>query len=153
MIWLDTALKILLALGGIAGVSSLFVVRAQKRQMLASAGMTDAQADTAFAEAYHRRAATQVSLIEPYERSVARLEDELNEALDKLDQANDKIDRLTMYVETLVDAMRRSGTPVPPMPPPPVPHEPRSRTQPRPIPGPERPIPGPERPPARRRRT
>lgn len=143
MQWVDLILKILLALGGIAGVSSLFVVRAQKRQMLASAGMTDAQADTAFAEAYHRRASTQVSLIEPYERSVARLEDELNEALDKLDDANAKIDVLTETVRILVQAMRDGGVPIPAIPASAPPHPPRRREAVAPAPPavPDRPAP------------
>jgi len=97
------------ALGGLAGVVSLFTVRATKRKLIAESGKTNAEADAAFSEAYHRRAATQVSLVEPYERVIDRMQEELDEALEK-------IDRLTTYVENLVDIIRTAGLAVPPMP-------------------------------------
>jgi hypothetical protein len=93
---------------------SLLTVRAQKRKLISESGKTDAEADAAFSEAYHRRASTQVSLVGPYERVMDRMQEEL-------DEANERIDRLTTYVETLVDIVRGAGLAVPPMPRPPDP--------------------------------
>lgn len=105
--------QILVGLGGLAGVVSLFTVRAQKRKLISESGRTDAEADAAFSEAYHRRASTQVSLVQPYERVIDRMQEELDEALEK-------IDRLTAHVETLADIIRGAGLAVPPMPRPPA---------------------------------
>lgn len=102
--------QILVGLGGLAGISSLFLVRAQKRKLVADSGKTDAEADTAFSEAYNRRAATQVSLIDPYERVMGRMQEEL-------DEANDRVDYLEAYITLLVDAMREAGITIPPRPP------------------------------------
>lgn len=102
--------QILVAAGGLSGVGALLLVAAQKRKLVAESGKTNAEADTAFSEAYHRRASTQISLIEPYEKMTARLQTEL-------DKANERIDRLEKYVNTLVGIVRESGMTVPPMPP------------------------------------
>lgn len=115
-------IQLLVGLGGIAGISSLFMVRAQKRKIVAESGKTDAEADTAFSEAYHRRASTQVSLVEPYERVMDRMQDELDESLAR-------VDYLEMYIETLVDAMRAAGIAVPRRPPRPQAHTSDARSR------------------------
>ena len=86
------------------------MVRAQKKKIVSESGKTDAEADQAFSEAYHRRASTQVTLIEPYERIQARMQEEL-------DEYADRVDRLEEYIEVLVSIIRQSGVPVPPPPP------------------------------------
>lgn len=106
---LTIVVQILVALGGLSGVGALLMVTAQKRKLVAESGKTNAEADAAFSEAYHRRASTQISLIEPYEKMNYRLQIEL-------DKANARIDRLTEYVEVLVREMRANGIAVPPMP-------------------------------------
>lgn len=106
---LTFVVQIIVALGSLSGVGALFMVAAQKRKLIAESGKTNAEADAAFSEAYHRRASTQISLIEPYERMTFRLQNEL-------DKANSRIDRLTEYVEVLVDIMRENDITVPPMP-------------------------------------
>lgn len=109
------AIQLLAGLGGVVGITSLFMVRAQKRKLVAESGKTDAEADAQFSEAYHRRASTQVSLVEPYERVMDRMQDELNEA-------NERVDYLESYIETLVEAMRAAGIAVPRRPPRPQAH-------------------------------
>lgn len=109
------AIQLLVAVGGIAGISSLLMVRAQKRKLIAESGKTNAEADTAFSEAYHRRASTQVDLVAPYERVMDRMQDEL-------DEANERVDYLESYIETLVEAMRAAGIAVPRRPPRPQAH-------------------------------
>jgi hypothetical protein len=111
---LTVLVQVVVGLGGLAGIVSLLTVRAQKRKLISESGKTDAEADAAFSEAYHRRASTQVSLVGPYERVMDRMQEEL-------DEANERIDRLTTYVETLVDIVRGAGLAVPPMPRPPDP--------------------------------
>lgn len=116
------AIQLLVAAGGIAGISSLFMVRAQKRKLLAESGRTNAEADAQFSEAYHRRASTQVSLVEPYERVMDRMQGEL-------DEANERVDYLESYIETLVEAMRAAGITVPKRPPRPQAHTEDTRNQ------------------------
>ena len=108
MDWLTFTVQVLVAVGGLAGVVNLLLLTSQKRKLVAESGKTDAQADKEFSEAYHRRASTQISLIDPYERMTARLQVEL-------DKANDRIDKLEAYVETLVGIVREAGLPLPPM--------------------------------------
>lgn len=106
---LTLVVQIIVAVGGLSGVGALFMVAAQKRKLIAESGKTNAEADAAFSEAYHRRASTQINLIEPYEKMTNRLQNEL-------DKANTRIDRLTEYVEVLVEIMRDNDITVPPMP-------------------------------------
>lgn len=107
--FLTVAVQILVALGGVSGIGALLMVTAQKRKILADSGKTNAEADKEFSEAYHRRASTQINLIDPLEKMNARLEKEL-------DKANARIDRLTEYVEVLAEKLRENHIPVPAMP-------------------------------------
>lgn len=112
MTWIEAGkllVQVVVAVGGLAGIVALLLVGAQKRKLVSESGKTDAEADTVLADAYSRRAATQVSLIGPYERVVERMQAELDEALEK-------IDRLTDYVEVVVAIAREAGLHVPPMP-------------------------------------
>jgi hypothetical protein len=102
--------QIIVAIGGSAGIVSLLMVSSQKKKIVAESGKTDAEADAAFSEAYHRRASTQVTLLEPYERIQARMQAEI-------DEYADKVDRLEEYVELLIEVLRNAGLPVPPKPP------------------------------------
>ena len=110
MDWLAFTVQIIVAVGGLAGIVNLLLLTGQKKKLVAESGKTNAEADAAFSEAYHRRASTQITLIEPYEKMTARLQHEL-------DKANNRIDRLEIYVDTLVGVVRDAGLPVPPMPP------------------------------------
>lgn len=101
--------QILLAIGGAAGLLSLFTVRQQKRKLLSESGKTDAEADTVLADAYSRRAATQVTLLEPYERVMERQQREIEEQADE-------IRWLKACVEALTHALREQGIDVPHMP-------------------------------------
>ena len=107
--------QIIVAIGGSAGVVSLLMVSSQKKKLVSESGKTNAEADAAFSEAYHRRASTQVTLLEPYERIQARMQSEIDEFVDK-------VDRLEEYIEVLIEAMRSAGLSVPPKPPKPRPN-------------------------------
>jgi hypothetical protein len=114
--WVDLFAKVLFALGSIGGIGAFFMVRAQKRKILAESSRTDAEAESIVADAQAKRTQRELNLLAAYERGV----DDLTE---KLDRANDKIDRLTQYVEMLVTVIRDAGMSVPPMPPiPPTTH-------------------------------
>jgi UTP-glucose-1-phosphate uridylyltransferase len=102
--------QIIVAIGGSAGIVSLAMVSSQKKKLVSESGKTDAEADAAFSEAYHRRASTQVTLLEPYERIQTRMQAEI-------DEYADKVDRLEEYVELLIEVLRNAGLPVPPKPP------------------------------------
>ncbi len=106
----DLIVKVLVGVGGLAGVGALFMVRAQKRKLLADTGKTDAEADSVLADAQAKRTAREVSLIEPYERIQNRLSREL-------DEAYAEIDRLKDWVALLTDAMKAAGIHVPDEPP------------------------------------
>lgn len=106
---LDIALKILVAVGGLAGLSALFMVRAQKRKLIAESGKTDAEADSVFADAQFKRTAREISMIEPYERIQARMQRELIDVYAELD-------RLREWAELMAEALRGAGVTVPPMP-------------------------------------
>ena len=102
--------QVIVAIGGLAGLTSVLLVSSQKRKLVAESGKTNAEADVAFSEAYRQRATTQVTLIEPYERIQARMQSEI-------DEQAEKIDRLEIYIEVLVDLLRQQGVSVPPKPP------------------------------------
>lgn len=106
---LDIALKILVAVGGLAGASALFMVRAQKRKLIAESGKTDAEADSVVADAQSKRTAREISMIEPYERIQARMQRELIDVYAELD-------RLKAWAELMAEALRGAGVAVPPMP-------------------------------------
>jgi len=108
--WIDLLVKLLVGLGGVGGVTAFFMVRAQKRKLLADTGKTDAEADSLLADAQTKRTAREVSLLEPYERIQNRMGRELNEAYQE-------IDRLKEWVMRLTDAMKAAGIPVPDEPP------------------------------------
>jgi len=94
---------------GAAGLVSLLTIKAQKRKLLSESGKTDAEADTVLADAYSRRAATQVTLLEPYERVMRRQQEEIDEQAAEIKQ-------LRRYIETLTNALRKQGVEVPEMP-------------------------------------
>ena len=107
---LDYLVKAILTAGGVGGITALFMVRSQKRKLVAESGKTDAEADSVLADAQAKRTAREISMIEPYERIQKRMQGEL-------DDVYAEIDRLKEYIETLVTVVRRAGVPVPDMPP------------------------------------
>ncbi|MDB5733284.1 MAG: hypothetical protein JWQ03_3179 [Variovorax sp.] len=107
---IDYAIKAFMAIGGIGGITAFFLVKVQKRKTLAESTRTDAEADSIVADAQNKRTDRESRILDMYEKSAAYMQEQLEDA-------NNKIDRLTVYVEILVQAMRDSGTKVPPMPP------------------------------------
>lgn len=105
MEWVSTGIQVLVALGGVAGVASLFMVSAQKRKLLSDTGKTDAEAADVMAQTYERRA---ISLMDPYERIQERMEQELDEAFADIDALRD-------YVKELVALLADAGIEVPRM--------------------------------------
>lgn len=108
--WFDVVLKLLAGLGAVGGGGAFFMVRAQKRKLLADTGKTDAEADGLLADAQAKRTQREVSLLEPYERIQNRMGHEL-------DEAYQEIDRLKEYLGRMVDALKAAGIPVPDEPP------------------------------------
>lgn len=106
---IDWVLKIFLAIGGITGLLSLFLVREQKRKLLSDTGKTDAEADSIVADAKIKHTDRESRVLDMYEKV-------LKTTTDRLDDANKRLDELTMYVNVLVLALRNAGQPVPPMP-------------------------------------
>lgn len=106
----DWIVKIVVALGGLGGITAFFMVRAQKRKLIADTGKTDAEADSVMADAQSKRTAREISMIEPYERIQARMSLEIEELYDK-------VDRLQAWAEMMADALRKNGLPIPDMPP------------------------------------
>lgn len=98
-----------LLVSGAAGLVSLLTIRQQKRKLLSESGKTDAEADTVLADAYSRRAATQVTLLEPYERVMERQQQEIEEQAREIRWLKD-------CVEALTQALRAQGIAVPAMP-------------------------------------
>lgn len=107
---IDWGIKALLALGGLAGIGSLFLVRAQKNKVVAESGKTDAEADSVLADASLKKTNREARILDMYERGMASMQERINES-------EERMDRLTEYVEVLVSALREAGQPVPPMPP------------------------------------
>lgn len=107
---IDWGIKILLALGGLGGIGALFMVRAQKRKVVAESGKTDAEADSIMADVSVKKVDREGRVLDMQERLMNNLQE-------RLDDAEAKIDRLTEYVEVLVGALRDAGQPVPSMPP------------------------------------
>ena len=109
MEFLNVLLLVFGAAGGIGGITALFMVRAQKRKLLADTGKTEAEADSVTADASSKRTNRESRILE--------MQQELNEGIAaRLARAEEKADRLTEYVETLVAALREAGVAVPPMP-------------------------------------
>lgn len=106
---LDVLFKVLLAVGGVGGVTALFMVRAQKRKVVSETGKTDAEADSVLADASLKKTMRETAILDMYERGMANMQE-------RLDEAEERIDRLTEYVEVLVTALRSAGSSVPPMP-------------------------------------
>lgn len=106
---LDWGIKLLLALGGVGGITALFMVRAQKKKIVAESGKTDAEADNITADAGLKRTDREGRILDMSERVLVSMQE-------RLDDAEGKIDRLTEYVEVLVQALRTAGAAVPPMP-------------------------------------
>lgn len=107
---LDTLVKVVVAFGGLAGLGSFFMVRQQKRKIVAESDKTEAEADSVLADAQQKRTAREISLIEPYERMHRRMAEELVDLYAE-------VDRLKAYTEMLAQMLRNAGLPVPPMPP------------------------------------
>ena len=107
--WVGLFIAVLGALGGLGGIGALFMVRTQKRKLLADTGKTVAEADSIVADATSKRTDREARILDMYERGMANMQE-------RLDDAEAKIDRLTEYVEVLVVALRAAGQPVPPMP-------------------------------------
>lgn len=105
----DLLIKIVLAAGGVGGICALFMVRAQKRKLVADTGKTDAEADLITQQAQAKKTDREGRILDMSERVLKSMQEQL-------DNAEDKIDRLTEYVEILVHALRDAGQPVPPMP-------------------------------------
>lgn len=106
---LDVIVKVLVALGGLTGVGAFFMVRSQKRKLVADTDKTEAEADSVVADAQQKRTAREISLIEPYERMHVRMAAEL-------DDLYAEVDRLKEYIQTLAQVIRGAGVEVPPMP-------------------------------------
>lgn len=113
--WVDLILKLILAAGGIGGITALFMVRAQKRKLVADTGKTDAETDSVLADAQAKRTTREISMIEPYERIQARMARELQDAYAE-------IDRLKAWCASMAAAMRAAGINVPDEPPKITPH-------------------------------
>ena len=99
----------LLVGAGVAAFVALFLVSAQKRKLLSESGKTDAEADTVLADAYSRRASTQINLIGPYEKA----QEWMQRRIDDLEE-NER--RLRRYIDQLPAALRAAGIAVPEMP-------------------------------------
>lgn len=106
---LDIGAKTLVALGGLGGIGAFFMVRVQKRKIIAESGKTDAQADSIMADAQAKRTDSLGRVVEMYDRGLSSMQE-------RLDEAEAKIDKLTEYVEILVRALRAAGQPIPSMP-------------------------------------
>lgn len=107
---LDAVVKILVAIGGLSGLGAFFMVRQQKRRIVADTDKTEAEADSVLADAQQKRTAREISLIEPYERMHKRMAEELVDLYAE-------VDRLKAYTEMLAQMLRNAGLPIPPMPP------------------------------------
>jgi hypothetical protein len=107
---IDLAVKVVIAIGGLGGVAAFFMVRAQKRKLLSETSKTDAEADNIVADAQGKRTDQRwINLLDTGDKMLKQMQD-------RLEDAEDRIDRLTEYVEVLVQALRTTGTPIPPMP-------------------------------------
>lgn len=105
----DWGIKLVMTVGGIGGIAALFMVRAQKRKLVADTGKTDAEADLVLADASMKKVSREARILDMSESVMRSMRERLGEA-------EAKIDRLTSYVEVLVQALRTAGAPVPPMP-------------------------------------
>lgn len=101
--------KILLAVGGVGGLTALFLVRAQKRKVVSESGKTDAEADSILADASAKKTDRESRILDMSEKLLVQMQD-------RLEDAEIRIDRLTEYIEVLVQALRTGGQPVPNMP-------------------------------------
>jgi hypothetical protein len=101
--------RVLLVVGGLGGLTALFMVRTQKRKLTAESGKTDAEADSILADASAKKTDREGRILDMSEKLLAQMQD-------RLEDAEAKIDRLTEYIEVLVQALRTGGQPVPPMP-------------------------------------
>ena len=108
-------LQIIVALGGLGGVGALFYVRQQKRKMVSESNKTDAEAETALADAFSRRTATSITLLEPYEKIMRRQQEEIDEQAAEIKQ-------LRRYIVVLTARLREQGVELPDMPPVTPPH-------------------------------
>lgn len=107
---IDWLVKFLLAAGGLAGVGSLFAVRAQKRKLVADTGKSNAEADSILAEAGVKRTDRETKILDMYARW-------MDDAQEQLDEVHAELDRHREYVEMLCEALREAGLRVPPWPP------------------------------------
>lgn len=118
MDWARLAIELVLGVAASGGLLGFFLLRQQKRKLLADAGKTDTEADVLFSDAYSRLASAKILLLEPYEKVMTRMQQEL-------DEANQRIDILEQYVGVLIETMRDAGIqipirPRPVVPPPPI---------------------------------
>lgn len=108
--WAAWVVSLFMAVGGIAGVTSIFMVRAQKRKLVADTGKTSAEADNVLADAQAKRQQTEVSLLEPMRIIMGEMKLEMMELYIK-------VDRLQNWADSLVSLLKRNNIPVPEMPP------------------------------------
>jgi hypothetical protein len=122
MDWVRLAIELVLGLSAGGALLGLLMLRQQKRKLLSEAGKTDTEADVLFSDAYARLASAKILLLEPYEKVMTRMQQEL-------DEANERIDLLEQYVGVLIETMRESGIQIPsrPRPTPPTPPPPAGR--------------------------
>lgn len=128
--WVDLVIKVVVALGGIGGVTAFFMVRAQRNKLIADTGKTEAEAESLSADAYLKQQQSELNMVAVYRQGVQDLQRDLAKAEAKIDEQGQKIDALTEYIETLIHMIRENTSlPVPPRPqlrlvPPPTPPQP-----------------------------
>lgn len=106
---IDWGIKLLLALGGVGGITALLMWPRQRNKLIADTGKTGAEADLLTADAATKRTSREQAILDMYDRMAKAMETRLLDA-------EAKIDSLTGYVEVLVQALRGAGAAVPPMP-------------------------------------